>query len=260
LHNSTGILEWRDIRVQPSTAPAFPVEHGQSRYYAARHTDAAPLVVSGQPEKFLFYRGVGRFEVPLAARISEDGRILVENRGKDPVPGVILFENRGSRFGYRNVGTVGASATVDPPALNSSFAQLQRDLEAMLVGQGLFDKEAHAMVETWIDSWFEEGSRLLYVVPGHLVDTMLPVQIEPAPSQISRVFVGRIELISPATTQAVQRAIEARDGAALVPYGRFLDPVLARIAGGDAKRLEQLLHSVYSISGYSRCGGNTPQW
>ncbi len=35
----------------------------------------------------------------------------------------------------------------------------------MLIAQGLYQDEAQAMLETWRDSWFEEGSRLLYIVP-----------------------------------------------------------------------------------------------
>ena len=100
----------------------------------------------------------------------------------------------------------------------------------MLVNEGLFPKEAHAMVETWRDSWFEEGTRLLYIVPARTVDAVLPVQIEPTPSQIARVFVGRIELITPATTAAVDQAIKSGDTATLHQYDRFLEPILKRIA------------------------------
>ena len=35
------------------------------------------------------------------------------------------------------------------------------------------------MVETWRDSWFEEGSRLIYIVPSRAIDAILPLQIEP---------------------------------------------------------------------------------
>ena len=225
----TGAIEWRDIKVQPGTDPALPVERRPGRYYAARGTDAAPLDVGGQHEKFLFYRGVSRSPVPLSARVASDGKIAVGNLGHEPVPGVILFENRGGRLGYRNVGAVRDTASLDPPSLDGSFPQLQRDLETGLTAQGLFRKEAHAMVETWRDSWFEEGSRLLYIVPAGAVDSMLPVQIEPVPSQTIRVFVGRIELITPETKRGVQEAIARNDRAALDRFGRFLQPILERM-------------------------------
>jgi len=67
LRSLTGAIEWRNIKVQPDTSPALPVENHPSRYYAARGTDAAPIAVGDQHEKFLFYRGVGRFPIPLTA-------------------------------------------------------------------------------------------------------------------------------------------------------------------------------------------------
>jgi len=82
------------------------------------------------------------------------------------------------------------------------------------------------MVETWRDSWFEEGTRLLYIVPPEFVNTILPLTIKPAPMQTTRVFVARLELIAPATTSAVERAFAEHDSATLVKYARFLEPIL----------------------------------
>jgi hypothetical protein len=225
----SGSIEWRSVKVQPSSTADLPKESGASRYYAARETDASPLTVGDQHEKFLFYRGVGRIQVPLAARVSDDGKVAVENRGVDDVPVVILFENRGGHLGFRNAGVLAGSVTLDAPALDGSLSQLLFDLETNLVAQGLYPKEARAMVETWKDSWFEEGSRLIYIVPSHMTDTILPLQVEPAPVQTARVFVGRIELITPAITRSVKEAIAKHDWTTVNRYGRFLDPIFARM-------------------------------
>jgi hypothetical protein len=236
MRNQTGAIEWQNIKVQPNTAPALPVESGPTRYYAARATDAAPITVGDQHEKFLFYRGVGRFPVPLSARVSGYGKILVENRSQAPVPNVILFENRGGRVGYRNVGAVQDAVALDSPTLDSSVSKLRHDLEAALVAQGLFPKEAQAMLETWRDSWFEEGSRLIYMLPSPAVDAILPLEIEPAPSATTRVFVGRIELFTPETTSAVESAIAKSDWPAVERYSRFLVPILQRIYPGNPSK------------------------
>ena len=37
------------------------------------------------------------------------------------------------------------------------------------------------MVETWRDSWFEDGARLFYLLPRSAVDVVLPLQIDPRP-------------------------------------------------------------------------------
>jgi len=240
MRSLTGFIEWNAIKVQPDSGPALPIESGASRYYAARATDSAPIAVGDQHEKFLFYRGVGRPPVSLSARVLGDGKLVVENRGQAPVPSVILFENRGGRLGYRNAGAVDGHVTLDPPSLDGSIQQLRYDLETALVAQGLFPKEAHAMVETWQDSWFEEGSRLLYIVPAGAIDAILPLQVEPAPVATTRVFVGRIELITPATQRIVQEAIAKSDWAATDPYARFLDPILRRLYAGSSTKIDQI--------------------
>jgi hypothetical protein len=247
---STGVIEWRNIKVQPDASLALLTENKANRYYAARETDAAPLSVGDQNEKFLFYRGVGQFKIPLSARLSPDGKVVVENRGGAPVPSVILFENRGGRLGYRNVGTLTASATLDRPSLDSSFAPLRYDLETALVAQGLFPKEARAMVETWRDSWFEEGSRLIYIVPSSSLDTILPLQVEPAPSHTARVFVGRIELVTAETKLAVQEAIGAYDTSAIDRYSRFLEVIVNRISAEKSASEYQIAQLKQRVQNY----------
>jgi len=225
LLNQTGVIEWNAIKVEPGSRSPFPVESAPSRYYAARATDASPVSVDDQHEKFLFYRGVGRIPVPLSALIQPDGRIAVSSTGAAGAPVVMLFENRGGSIGYRNLGGIHSSMTVDRPALGAAPSQFKADLQSALIDQGLYPKEAAAMLDTWQDSWFEEGSRLIYILPQSTVNTMLPLEIEPAPAQTVRVFVGRIELITPETKQAVRQAISKGDEAALALYERFLEPI-----------------------------------
>jgi hypothetical protein len=128
LRSVTGAIEWSHIKVQPNTTPALPLEDRPSRYYAARDTEADPIAVGDQHERFLFYRGVGRFPIPLAVRLSADGKVLVENRGHHTVPSVILFENRGGRLGYRNAGAIEDRMTLDPPSLDNALPQLRTSL------------------------------------------------------------------------------------------------------------------------------------
>jgi len=222
-------IEWRDVKVQPGASSQFPVEPGTSHYYAARETDAVPLQVGDQKEKFLFYRGVGTFSLPLSGEVLNDGRILVSPIGNDHVTGLIQFENRRGKIGYRVVGTLDREVTLDPESLGGELGGLLLDLENILVAEGLYRKEAHAMVETWRDSWFEEGSRLFYIVPQRAIDSVLPLRIEPKPAEIARVFVGRMELITPAIQEDVKQAIAKNDTKTLQKYGRFLEPIARRI-------------------------------
>jgi hypothetical protein len=240
MRSLTGGIEWKNIKVQPGAALALPAESTPSRYYAARGTDAAPITVDGQHEKFLFYRGVGRFPVRLSARVAVSGKIVIECGDQEAVRSLFLFENRQGRIGYRTAGPFDQALTLDPPVLNGSFSRLRQDLETALIAQGLFPKEAQAMVETWQDSWFEEGSRLIYIVPSSEVDAILPLQITPRPARTVRVFVGRIELVTAETRQFLESAIANADWSVVDRYSRFLSPILNRMYPGNPEKVAEI--------------------
>jgi hypothetical protein len=222
-------VTWNNVEVHPGESLGFPAGKAASHYYAARNTDAAPLRVGDQQEKMIFYRGVGRFSIPVQPVFTKDGRIEIRNTGSAPLSSVILFENRNGKVGYRTVRQFAGVVDLDEPELNSDVNLLRRDLVAELVELGLYRKEAEAMVETWRDSWFEEGVRIFYFVPRAKVDYLLPLTIVPPPSQVSRVFVGRVEMFSPSMRQSIEAAVTSGDVPVLQKYGRFLDPFLSEI-------------------------------
>src|SRR2546423_179512 len=74
-------IEWKNVKISPKATPEFPTEPGASHYYAARQTDAAPLEMGSQKEKFLFYRGVGTFPLAISAQTTAGGTILLKNLG-----------------------------------------------------------------------------------------------------------------------------------------------------------------------------------
>jgi hypothetical protein len=190
-------------------------------------------------EKFLFYRGVGTFPLPLSAKLTDEGKLLVRNVGQETVAGLVVFENRGGVRRYRVAGDLRGETVLDPSSLQGNWPGLLSDLERILVEQGLYPKEARAMIETWTDSWFEEGTRLFYIVPQAAIDSVLPLDIQPAPVQTARVFVGRMEIITPAIQDEVRQAVTNYDQATLQKYGRFLEPI-ARRAGIKSALLDSI--------------------
>jgi hypothetical protein len=248
-----GTLAWDAVTIEPSASPDCPTENKSSHYYAARETSSSPLRVSGssgaQHEKFLFYRGVASFSVPLSAKLAPDGSVQIENLSGSAIPNLILFERRGQQSGYRILGPVRDQTISYPPPLSGSAASPQSDLEGILIAQGLFPDEAHAMLETWKDSWFEDGARLIYILPRSFVDSVLPLSIRPAPAQLTRVFIGRIELVTPATQRAVESAFASGDRATLAQYGRFLEPILETMIAEatNPARIAQLRHFLDAI-------------
>ncbi len=141
----------------------------------------------------------------------------------------MLFENKGGAIGYDARPATARQVTLESPAPASTEASVRASLTRMLVAHGLYEKEAAAMVETWRDSWFEEGTRLFYIVPQASIDAVLPLDITPKPAAIARVFVGRIELITPSVVREVKEALVKRDRATIAKHARFLQPILARL-------------------------------
>ena len=181
-------LAWDGIEVRPGESLKLPQETKESRYYAARETDAAPLRVSfydkdsggmkAEQEKFLFYRGVGDFDMPLKVRAWGDRRFTVDWKGRKP--GVMLLVQvypDGVRFepflpDHATDGVLRAEVRLPDQA--ATLDQLGDVMTKMLTEQGLYDKEARAMVKTWRSAWFgEEGTRVLYILPRDYTDRAL---------------------------------------------------------------------------------------
>lgn len=235
-------IDWGQVRILPKAEAPFPTEKGDSHYYPARETDANPIRVCGgkipEHEKFLFYRGVGTFDLPLKVTLSGD-KVTVRNLGKDPIDQVVLFENRGGKIAYRIHCHLNDEVVLDRPTTQHGMDALTADLAKILTGQGLYEKEAKAMIKTWRDSWFEPGLRVFYTVPAMATAWTLPLSISPAPAELKRVLVGRAEIITPELEASIgalaaklgDESFENREAAmkSLTAYGRFAEPVLKKI-------------------------------
>src|SRR5262249_37301847 len=64
------------------------------------------------------------------------------------------------------------------------------------------------------------------IVPPSFVNRVLPLSISPAPIQTTRVFVGRLELVTEKTRSAIATALASGDEKTLARYNRFLQPML----------------------------------
>jgi hypothetical protein len=251
-----GHIEWNSVEITPGENASLPETGGASHYFAARNTDSDLLRVGQQRERLLFYRGVANFAVPLSARVTGESAVELRHTGADPLALAVLFENRGGQIGYRIMRDLRGSARIEQPSLTASLDSLKQDLSAALVTQGLYRKEADAMIETWRDSWFEEGMRIFYLVPRTLVDRELPLTIQPAPTKIARVFIGREEILSPYMRDRLMTALSSGNSHTLDRFGRFLAPFMQQVhvtaaptvAGYLAAKSEQATNEFYNPS------------
>ncbi|HET9831288.1 MAG TPA: hypothetical protein VFP91_06255 [Vicinamibacterales bacterium] len=220
---------WNGVTVTPQATPSFADDGRPSHYYVARKTDAAPVTVGSVTEKFLFYRGVGGFEPPVSASLDANDGVDVRSVDAAPLDDAMLFENRAGHVAYRSIHRSSSVAHLDPLQFDGESATPQAELERVLVAHGLYPAEAKAMVDTWRDSWFEEGTRLFYMVPRRAIDDILPIDMHPTPSALVRVFVGRIELVTAATRHEVASALASNDSRTLAKYARFLPAIVATL-------------------------------
>jgi hypothetical protein len=183
--------------------------------------------------------------VPVSAKLASDDKIITQNLSAQEIPAILLFERRGDKFGFRVGDASAGQSTLYPPELNANMDSLKQVVEDMLIARGLYQDEAQAMFETWRDSWFEEGSRLLYIVPREFVDRVLPLSINPALAQTVRVFIGRMELVTPATPHAVEQALATRDHTTLARYNRFLAPILETMIANEKNSSKKAQLSEY---------------
>ena len=269
-HNSRrgSMLRWPRVQVTPlargAKLPPFPREKSDNHYYDARAVDATPLSVETrtdtQHERFLFYRGVGSFELPLRVEYAEGG-LKVTNKSKSPIR-YMIFERRGKKIDYGVYGAHGPkNGLVMPLPFDRNNVRWESDhveaLERLLVYAGLYRKEAKAMLASWKHTWFEEGRRVIWIVPQTFTDKVLPLTLEPKPKETVRILVGRIELIGPElearVAQVAQRIKALGEGAAdargrvidadVMKLGRFGLPLLSRL--GDERKDPQLRVAFY---------------
>lgn len=235
------------------------VPHGtnEQHYASARETDSAIVHVQDKEsarsyfEKFLFYRGVGKFPLPMKTRFV-NGKPIVSNDGDLPITSCILIDVDGDTIQAAKLERVEKGQILSFDNLISvTQEQLASMVRQSLLAEGLYEKEAASMVETWKQSWFtEHGTRVLYMLPGPTTDELLPLKISPQPQTVLRVLVGRMEVMSPTTEQEILKAVTESVALRLAHYcdhgnaetrppypvpesisrlGRMAEPALARI-------------------------------
>jgi hypothetical protein len=234
-------IRWQVKLTPDEPNPRFPFNKNDSKnhYYAARETDATPLQVELPPrtrahrnlddeddytidesrlrggsvlqrEKFLFYRGVGTFSPPVTVKALGGEKVCVMNSSGGKAAGLVLVTVREGKIGFRSLGELenGATTEAQLPATDGTRAELGAFLVKELTTAGLYEKEAQAMVKTWDSAWFgEEGSRLLYLVPRTRTDELLPLTMDPKPTELVRVLVGRHDFLTPEQEAVAEREL-----------------------------------------------------
>lgn len=200
----------------------------------SRVVKANTIKTHDEREKFIFYRGVGDFDA--AITVTNDGRtVTVNNRSTSPISRAFILNFDGSKGVISDIGAIASQKTISIPKTTLSesgyIAQAKNLIVGALVEEGLFLDEAHGLVNTWEKSYFKTpGTRILYLVPRHETDRIIPLKISPSPSQLVRVLVGRIEVMSKAEEDLLaQRLINNPSSDLRNELGHYFEPKLRRL-------------------------------
>src|SRR5436190_13650942 len=198
-------IVWRNVRLVPATRGAeaageLPMGVSGNHYYAARETDAAlvrvkspePIGAAVEQEKFLFYRGVANFKTPLqiAFTSGNETNLFLKNTGSNELKHlfVLAVQHGQGKFVHEESVPPGQQVYTelnrgqDLLPLSELVSRISARMSEALEQEGLYRREADAMMKTWRESWFEEdGLRVLYMLPRKWTDDTLPLTLEPGP-------------------------------------------------------------------------------
>lgn len=207
-----------------------------------------------QMEKFIFYRGAGNGYIPIQATMEGD-EVTVTNNAEEEIPFAVALRVRSAKAAWLPIVEIPGQPVDKKPAINTTtitFPKAERSLDEVeselatewkkaLAIDGLTPAEASAMVETWRKTWFREsGDRLLTLVPRKVTDAMLPLKIIPAAEKIERVFVARIEMISPDREETLVDLLNSPGVPGEVEFTKFQKLELGRLGNGAMQVVTQL--------------------
>jgi hypothetical protein len=240
-----------NTNLTPPTVPAGNI------YGHARNVVANTISSNDEVEKFIFYRGLGKFEANLFIT-SLNGSITLVNKGDD-VRGIFLVNTTGEHGSITALGDLVrnnklhiSKKSIDSTPVESFdvFAKKAKDLlTKSLVETGLNLDEAVAMVETWEHGYFKTpGLRVLYVLNRSEVEKILPMKITPQPAKLERAFVGRVEVLRDTEEREIlNNVLKLRTKFNILSLGRFAPAMIKRVEQIALEKglLDQSLEKVF---------------
>jgi hypothetical protein len=234
----SNFIEWK-ANILPAGADATKVnKQGETNTWTApRATDANLVQTGGEYEKFLFYRGIGNFDMPVNVSFDNRGNLVIKNNYPENIPYFIVYDkedNGDVKVWFSGAISSGTSQTVPPVSHVLSIYEINFKMEEFhtaLTAAGLYSKESSAMLNTWKTSYFgKSGLRVFWIVPRKFMDGILPLDMNPAPDKLERVLIGRSEILTPAMEKRLYNFYQADHSLAQFAGDRFIEAYKDRMA------------------------------
>jgi len=263
----SNFLQWNAKVLPTNTDPNSVLKYGETHTWTApRATDANIVLAKGENEKFLFYRGIGNFDLPVNLSFDKKANLVIQNNYPVSIPYFFVYDkedNGDVKVWFAGPISANASKTVSQQqtilsaeAFNNKLSEFQ----AALTAAGLYDKESAAMLNTWTTSYFgKSGLRVFWIVPRNVTDGILPLTLNPAPDDIQRVLVGRSEIMTPQQEQKLYNYYKQDNAMPQFASDRFIEAYKERMAFLDThKDALQEINDMVVASGIATPIGPVP--
>jgi hypothetical protein len=219
----------------------IPFTDSKNIYSHARNVQSNVIVSNNEADKFIFYRGLGDFNTQLKIK-SSGGNFSITNTAAN-INSVFIVNFDGKQGGIKSIGNINRNQTItiDEKTINALIenrndfktyiADARNIILKALIQNGLYQDEAIALLDTWEQSYLKNpGLRVLYVLNREEVERILPMNITPAPEQLTRVFVGRIEVLTEKNeNNLIKKIVDQNKNFKFESLGRLAHPILARL-------------------------------
>jgi len=196
-----GEISWDATVLEKNTENQLTeISNTTAKWEAARQTDANLVMnQSGEVEKYLFYRGIANFSLPLELYFSDSTQLIVRNNSASDISFMYIYDhmiNDGVRiWGIGPIRSEETKVFAMPGSYNSN--QDNAPFQKALVGAGLNDKEALALLTTWSEGYFQTiGFKVFWIMPRKITDQTIPLTMNPTPDTLQRVMVGKTEILT----------------------------------------------------------------
>lgn len=224
--STNGFIEWTGTILPPDSGRLTQEAAGEHVWLAPRETRSNLVQVSGtdqnwgafnETEKYLFYRGIGNFDIPVKLNFDNKNRLNITNTGNHSLGYVMVYfkpyDSSDAEIWWSGSLPEGSEINIKQlPGIGLTVDAEMEKFKTALINEGLFEDEAVAMLSTWEKSYFESsGLKVFWVLPRNLTDAILPLQMNPAPDKLERVLVGRSEILTPKFEQHIYQSFQKRN-------------------------------------------------
>ncbi|OQW48891.1 MAG: hypothetical protein A4S09_13060 [Proteobacteria bacterium SG_bin7] len=234
------------IEVLDSKNAKLPEVDPTNIYSHARNVQSNFVRAGSEIEKFIFYRGLGHYQPRLNIHsIGLDLAFLADKGFEPQITFLVDVNSQGhaQMIRVRGIGhnkEVTVSGEIIRQLKNHDLRenkhvmngeQMNATLLQALIGAGLYQDEAQAMLDTWSHGYFKTpGLRVLYILSRSEVEQVLPLTVSPRPDNLNRAFIGRIEVLRQDEELRILKDIESQcENFKVESLGRFAEPILRRV-------------------------------